>query len=164
MEQSPSSRRRTVKRMLFAACVVLGLGLLALAGCRSADKSGTGQTAAVVIRGNTPGQVVAATIAVFESHGFRSARTATGNLVFEKQGSHFSNFAYGNWMGDTDVWERVKVTALLVAEAEVRLSCHAVMVRDRGRATEEEIKPLRRSPYQKLLDEIAARFTTQPAS
>lgn len=151
------SKNRVVKSgcrfLLWLLCAVA----LAVTGCRTTDASAPGQTASVLIRGNTPGQVSDMAVAVFESHGYQLASQRVGTMVFEKRGSTMSKVAYGNWM-DSDVWVRVRAEVVPVGEGTVRLQCLARLIRDKGGATEEEIKSLRRSPYQDLLDEVAARF------
>ncbi len=116
--------------------------------------------AAVQIKGNTPGQIRDVAGEVFEEHGWTRGSRRAGELVFEKPGSKFSNFAYGNWMGDTPMWVRAKLFILPSGEQQYTLQCKAYRVRDKGSATEEELKVGRMSngPYQKLLDEIASRF------
>ena len=74
------------------------------------------------------------------------------------------NAAYGNWTGSPP-WIRVKVAINPVSEGAFMLQCKAALVRDRGQAAfEEEIKirNFQAGPYQKLLDEVAARLGGTP--
>ncbi len=137
--------------------LVLICGLIA-PGCRTTDTSGTGSMASVTITNSSPGAVSGATIDVFENDGYKLARRDKELLVFEKQASKMSDLAYGNWT-ESRVWSRVKVTVKPVGESTVQLSGTGFLVRDKGGATEEEIKPYRRGAYQKLLDEVAGRFS-----
>jgi hypothetical protein len=146
------------------ALLALGLSTLLNSGCRSTPKSKAHGFASVIINGNTPGQISAVAAEVFRAHGYKAAEVGRTALVFEKKGTSLSNLAYGSWLGDTPIWERVKVTIVPVAEMAFRLQCQAYRVQDKGGAIEEEVKigSLHAHPYQKLLEEVAARF--QPAA
>ncbi len=149
------------------ACAVL---CCLAAGCHTTDNPNAAEaaekgTASVQIKGNTPGQIAAAAAEVFQSHGYlRTGKRTGNNLIFEKPGSKLSNLAYGNWIGDVPIWTRVKVSIIPTGEARYTLLCIAYNVRDRGGATEEEMKISKMSSgrYQKLLNEVAAKF--RPAS
>ncbi len=146
--------------MLLAAllCGLVG------SGCGCISKHSSGGFASVVIQGNTPGQIREVTIDVFSKHGYKVAGAGYPNLVFEKQGSRMDNAAYGNWTGSPP-WIRVKAAVIPVSEATFTLQCKAALVRDRGQAAfEEEIKirNFQAGPYQKLLDEVAARLAGKP--
>ena len=138
----------------------LWLALVSLgASCSLTTPSGQKRFAEVEIRGNTPGQIQAAAVEVFLRNGYQVARASSRQVVFEKPGSGWHNFAYGNWL-DEPVWVRVKLDLTASGEAIWRVECHAYVLRDKGRATEEEL-PLSRmksKPYQKMLEEVAARF------
>lgn len=139
---------------VLAGCLVSG------SGCRSTHVPASATFASVVISGNTPGQIRDAAVEVFSHHGYTVAQADPGNLVFEKEGSKMNNVAYGNWLGDTPVWLRVKAAIVPMEAMSCRLQCHAYMVRDRGGATEEEITLSRfhNGQYQKLLDQVAEKF------
>lgn len=117
--------------------------------------------ASILVSNSSPGAVSGATIDVFENNGYKLARRDKELLVFEKQASKMSDLAYGNWT-ESRVWSRVKVTVKPDGENAVQLHCTGFLVRDKGGATEEEIKPYGRGPYQKLMDEVAARFSVKP--
>lgn len=152
----------TAARATGLAWFLLSICVLACgSGCRSAAAHSAPGFASVVISGNTPGQIRDAAVDVFVHDGYiATEKEDPANLVFEKEGSKMSNFAYGSWMGDTPVWMRVKATIVPVGDMRSRLQCHAYRVRDRGSAAEEElpISRLHRGQYQKLLDEVAQRF------
>jgi hypothetical protein len=128
-------------------------------GCQSADQKAS-NLASVVISGNTPGQIREAAKDVFVKNGYEPARTGPAGLIFEKQGSSMSNFAYGNWMGDAPIWMRVKLNIVPAGEMAYRLQCSAYIIRDRGGATEEElpVSKVHKGRYKKLLEEVAQRF------
>ncbi len=161
-EYKPLRRRRTaLGRSVWVALILGVLG----AGCHttknpSAAEATASVTAAVQIRGNTPGQLTQAATEVFQQHGYIRGSKRVGPLVFEKPGSKFSNLAYGNWMGESPIWIRVKLSIVPSGEQQYTLQCQAFHVRDKGGATEEELKigKMGNGPYQKLLDEIASRF------
>jgi hypothetical protein len=133
-----------------------------LLGCKSTDKPASAQFASVEIRGNTPGQIRDVAVEVFKEHQYQVMHSNPTNMVFEKEGSGWNNFAYGNWMGE-GVWVRVKASIVPVAEGTFRLQCNAYMLRDRRGPTEEEVKltSLQSHTYQKLLEEIYHRFHSQ---
>lgn len=151
-------------RRLWLGVALAQVGLLA-AGCHTTEKSAAAQAAgegiaAVQIRGNTPGQITEAAAQVFEEHGYTRGSRRSSTLIFEKKGSKLSNLAYGNWTGGIPIWTRVKLAIISTGEAEYTLQCNAFHVRDKGGATEEELRigKLNSGPYKKLLEEIAARF------
>ncbi len=139
------------------ACFVLGLG------CSSAQKDESAPWIAVVIQGNTPGQIRNMTETVFRENGYLVTRTGPNNLVFEKRAGKLSNLAYGSWLDDEPVWERAKVAIVPVAEMTFRLECNARLITDRGGPIEEETKMrgLRRGPYEAILKEVVRRFQSK---
>ncbi len=130
------------------------------AGCRSTAKPESARFASVEIHGNTPGQIRDVAVAVFQEKDYKLAQPGLNSFVFEKEGSQLRNLAYGNWIGDTPIWIRVKASIVPVEEATFRLECHAFMLRGKAETTEEEIpiSNFHSGPYQKLLDEVAKRL------
>jgi hypothetical protein len=147
-----------VLRWVLAGCLAW-----ALAGCSSPEQGSSSGFAAVTIKGNTPGQISEAAIAVFTEAGYRVVVPGRTRLVFEKEGSSMNNLAYGSWMDETPVWVRVRASILPAGEATHRLECRAWMVRDHGSRLEDEVKvsPMARGTYQKLLEEVARRLGSQ---
>jgi hypothetical protein len=146
-------------RLILFLCA-LGLCGIIGPGCRSADIPASTGFPSVEIHGNTPGQIHDVAVVVFCEKGYKLAKTALTKLVFEKEGSSWRNIAYGNWIGDTPIWIRVKASIVPVEEATFRLECHAFMLRGKGETTEEEIpiSNFNSGHYQKLLDEVAERL------
>ena len=144
--------RRILVLIAFCLCI------FCWAGCASTGKPAAARFASVEIQGNTPGQIHDIAVEVFQSSGYQVANKALDEMVFEKKGTKWSEFAYGDWGGDAPVWVRVKASIVPVSEARFRLQCNAYMIRDRGGATEEEIACFRSRPYQKLMDEVAERL------
>jgi hypothetical protein len=137
--------------------------MLLIAGCATRDKPS--YIASVEIQFNTPGQIAAVTEAVFTENGYKEAGSGAARLVFEKPGSGMNKFAYGDWVGDTEVLVRAKVNITPIGEALFRVDCTPFLVKDKGRSMEEEIKvsSAHHRPYQKLLDDVAARLKPKSA-
>jgi hypothetical protein len=150
------SRKATIPPLIQALALAT---VLALTGCKSTDKPANAGFASVDLHGNTPGQIWNVAAEVFREHGYLVVRGGSDHCAFEQLGSKMDNFAYGNWL-ETKVWIRVKASLLPLGEAAFRLQCDVVVVRDRGGSTEEEVPAhgFRHGPYQKLLDEVAARL------
>ncbi len=149
-----------LKARAVAGALALLLALPA-AGCRSLGKPYSARFASVEIPGRSPAQIRDATVAVFRDERYAVASAGLTDLVFEREASGFSNVAYGNWMGGTPVYVRVKVAIVPLADGVHRLQCDAYMVRDKGDAlVEEEVKLsiAHGGPYQKLLDKAAGRL------
>jgi hypothetical protein len=161
-EDSAAAMRRANPnlRALTPTLFVAGSLLLSLfiTGCATHEKPP--YLASVEIQGNTPWQIITAVEKVFTDNGYHAAGNAGGRLLFEKPGSGMNKFAYGDWVGDTQVWIRVKLNIASIGEARHRLECVAVLVKDKGGSTEEEIKisSMHHRPYQKLLDDVAAKL------
>jgi hypothetical protein len=154
--------------MKHSTATMTGLSLLAVclcvvfgSGCRSTHKPDEARFASVEIQGNTPGQIGEMAAEVFQDNGYLVASANPAELIFEKKASGWNNFAYGNWT--EPVWVRVTAAVVPVSEMTFRLQCHAVLLRDRGDTTEEQIKisSLRSHTYQKLLNEVATRLSDQ---
>lgn len=138
-------------------------GILALTilfpACSTTEQAQRRVLATVEIHGNTPGQIQPVTIEVFQKDGYQLAQRTSTEMVFEKLGTGWHNLAYGDWMG-TAIWVRVKLQFVPTTDQGCRIDCRAYLVRDKGGATEEEL-PVGKShhkDYQKVLDELAARF------
>ncbi len=99
-------------------------------------------------------------------HGY-TVRMQPGNrLVGEKPAGSWNNVAYGNWIGDSAVVQRVRLVAVSLGEAVVRLDAQTCLVRDVHQSTEEELPgtKYRTSSLEKLLQEVAAQFGPQTPS
>jgi hypothetical protein len=154
-------RRPPAFSLLLALCLSGFWG----GGCKSTDKPESARFASVEIQGSTAAQIRDAIMAVFQAHEYLLARPGMTKLVFERKGSNWNNLAYGNWIDETGVWVRVKVSVVPLGETACRVECHAFLLRGRGESTEEEIrvKNYRSGPYQKLMDEVAARLKSSKA-
>jgi hypothetical protein len=146
-------------RLVRAVLPALSILVVAGAGCQSTGKSDSSSFASVIIHGNTPGQIKPVALEVFQADGYQLDRADLYKLEFAKLGSHWDNFAYGNWI-DSSTWVRVKLEIVPVPTTSCRVQCRAFVVRDKGSSTEEEIalSHMKRKPFQKLLDKIAAQL------
>lgn len=144
----------------FLVWLAVAICWVAVSGCRSTEGGSPKALAAVVLRGNTPGQISQATEAVFREHGYLAAEEALDHLVFEKKGTRMENIEYGSWLGDEPVWVRVKVSIVPVGETAFRLQCRAFLVTNRGSGAEQELEigRMHAGAYRKLLQEVAARL------
>lgn len=147
-----------VARLL--SVLLLALACFSGAGCRSTKPAGNSPFASTILSWHTPGQIAEMTERVFSEEGYRFVGQERGKLIFERKAGGFSNLAYGNWM-DSTVCVRVRVGIASLDEGSFRLECAPVMVRDSGTSSEEELEHVRfrRSPMQKLLDEVARRLS-----
>jgi hypothetical protein len=142
-------------------------GLLATAtatvctGCKSTGKPASASFASVEIAGHTPAQIRAATVVVFQQEGYTSANERRGEMIFEKEGSHWDRIVHGNWVDDTSVWTRVKASVVPASNGLYRLQCQAYRVRNKGDPVFEEevrLKNNHSKPYQALLDQVARQM------
>jgi len=147
-----------------AVWLAVCLGASLSAGCRSTGKVHSDEFASVELHGHPIEQVRDVTAQVFHDHGYKVTQKGWTSLVFEKEGSTMNNLAYGNWMG-SGIGLRVKATIHDLSPGECRLECEAFLVRNRDEPVEDEIKvsKLHRRPYQKLLDEVARRLSSEAA-
>jgi hypothetical protein len=146
--------------LLFVLCLLGCAGT----GCRSTGGSSSQPFASVEIRGHTPGQIHDVALEVFREHGYKLTQPGPTRLVFEKPASKMDNLAYGNWVGDTPIWVRIKVAIVPFTEAVFRLQCEAFLVRDKGSTVAEEIQisRVRARPYKKMLEATARRLGAKP--
>ena len=144
----------------FWAVFALLLSCVAVAGCHSTPEAQEGILSSVVLRGNTPGQIAQVTTEVFRKHDYEVSEAGLNRLMFEKKGSAMNSLAYGSWFPDEPVWVRVRASIVPTGEQTFRLQCSGWLVKDRGGATEEEIKirHMHHRPYDELLGEVAARL------
>ena len=138
------------------------MALLALTtGCKTTPDEANGGYPSVVIRGNTPWQILKAAELVMTDNAYAVKLEAANRLVCEKEAGTWDNVAYGNWIGSKPVVQRVRLTAVPLGEAVVRLDCKAFLVRDAGRSTEEElpIGKYRSGQFEKLLHQVAGQLS-----
>jgi hypothetical protein len=132
---------------------------LTTTGCRSTNQPYSASFASVEITGRTLDQIRSATVTVFREDGFATKGTSSMTLECNREGTRMNKFAYGDWVGNSGVMERVKVEIVQLSADKYRVQCNAYMVRDPG-GLEDEVKlaHIRRAPYQSLMNKIAARL------
>ena len=148
-------------RLGWALATSASLALVAIfgTGCQTAEKPAGAAFASVLIDDHTANEIRDVAVEVFHDDGYKAPKATISNMLFEKEGSQVNNMTYGNWMGE-NVWIRVRAAVVPISEKTCRLQCQAYMVRDKGGASEEEVKlgHFHRKAFQKLLDEAGARL------
>jgi len=141
----------------------LALVAVLLAACRS-SQPGSASFASVVIPNRTAEEIGQTTRQVFQEAGYQSFAGATGDMMFEKEGTHGNALAHGGIYATqqgSQTWVRVKASVVSLGAGSHRLQCHAFMVPHHGDAFFEEEHALtnfRSGPYQRLLDEVLRRL------
>jgi hypothetical protein len=139
--------------------LVLACGLFS-AGCHLGQPA-SASFASVKISGRSVGQIQQATVAVFRDDGYQAYNSSGLEWMFEKEGTQMNKVAYGNWIGGTPVWIRVRTSMVPLGPNSYRLQCHAFMVRSKGDSFFEEevqLKNIRSGPYQELLDKVSGKL------
>jgi len=139
---------------------ILAAVVLLAAGCRT-SRPASASFASVEISGKSKEEILTATVAVFTADGYHAMYNVRDELLFEKEGTRGDEIAHGGWIADTGVRKRVRAEVVSPAPNEYRLQCHAYIVRHPGDSVFEDevrLKNVRARPYQKLLDEVAARL------
>jgi hypothetical protein len=134
---------------------------MALLGCKSMNKPVSASFASVRIQGHTAEQVRAASVVVFQQDGYTAVAGKRSDLVFEKEGSRWDQIAYGNWVNESPVWLRVRVSMVPLSDDTFRLQCQAYKVRNKGDPLAEDQVRIGNShskPYQALLDEVLGQL------
>ena len=140
--------------------LILSLAALTLSGCRSLDQPVSASFASVAIANRSVDEIRTATTAVFAEAGYQNFSLSGDTLVFEKEGTRKNQIAHGGWIQDSPVRERVRAEIVFFNDSTHRLQCRAYMVLDAGSRIEEEkrLADFRSGPYQKLLNQVAARL------
>jgi hypothetical protein len=143
-----------------ASAALLILIAPAISGCRSIGKPNSASFASVEIKGRTPTEIRDATVSVFRDDGYSTVFAGTTDLVFEQEGSRMNKVAYGDWVGGSSVYVRVKASIVPLSESDYRLQCTAYMVRNKGTGIEDEVRlaNVRSGPYQRLLKKVAGQL------
>jgi hypothetical protein len=138
--------------------------LAGLAGCSSLGKPASASFASVVITNTTPADIRATTIQVFQEAEYQGAYIGPDTLVFEREGTKGESLAYnglvGTHYGQTTL-NRVRAKIVDRGEGTYRLSCQAYIIPNADAISgghEIKLTNARSGPYQKLLDEVAARL------
>jgi hypothetical protein len=142
--------------LLLSGLFCLGL----FSACQSAREPGDTSHAVVQINGRTLKEIQDTTATVFGEEGY-SVRTRSADLmVFARPGSRWDAAKYGGWSGE-GVTMKVHVAFSGLSGGSYRLQANAYaeqntdneFFRDENRAM-----TLNRTPYRRLLDEVAKRL------
>lgn len=144
----------------FGPLLVALVAALVAGGCR-ASMPASASFASVVISNRSVDEIRAATIAVFAAQGYQALLGGGDELVLEREGSRGEEIAHGAWVGEAGVINRVRAAIVELAPGQYRLQCRAYVVRNADDPVLEDAIRLgnaRSRPYQKALNEVAARL------
>lgn len=159
LNSSPSMLNRLVIWAALLSCVAL-----LVAGCSSMNKPASASFASVVIVNQTPEQIRQATIAVFQDNGYQQIQMSDGSLAFQREATRREQIDYAGIAGaqqGEQVAMRVRVQIFPKNPGACWLACKAYAVCNPGQGVFEQVTPLfdlQSRPYQKLLDQVAARL------
>jgi hypothetical protein len=94
---------------------------------------------------------------VFLAHGFKNGLSVGDDLEFTRDGSGMDKLIYGSYVFTDKVTVKVMVTTRSQPDNSVVVTCSAWMLAredDPVFEGESQMRPLRKGPYQQLLDEI----------
>ncbi len=140
---------------------LLALALTSLLGCQSAKEPGSLSHASVQIRGHSMADIQQTATAVFREAGYSLATATSEEMVFDRPGSRRDAVKWGGWATGQSVTMRVRVRSSVMLDGSQLLQADAYAVQnsdDPFFQTESRNILLNRSPYQKLLDEVARRL------
>jgi hypothetical protein len=154
---------RDWRRMALAAGLTAWCGAF-FSGC-STSKPASASFASVVIAHQPVQKIQETTVFQFQEAGYEAKPATVGKMIFEKEGSRGQQMAYGGlggvaYGGAVTVRVRAEIVDLVGQDAK-RLQCKAYIVNSAGDGVFDDEQPLanfRRGPYQKLLDEVAAKL------
>jgi len=160
--QQPNSIRPWYRPSTPWLAVLSGL-LLLLAGAGSSSVMAAANSsgfASVTLKNRSMQEIVAATAKVFAEDGYRGGKTASGQMVFEKEASKATSLARegvaGTQAGAQTVI-RVRADIIPLGDDTHRLQCKAFMVTggsDPFFQDEVPVSGLRKRPYQSLLKKV----------
>ncbi len=130
------------------------VGILILAGCKSADAPGSSSLAAVTIQGSDVASIQQETIRVFQQKGYNVRHSDEAALTFDREATKRETRWYGSWMDDSPMWIRVDVQIQPHGGAYL-LRCDAQAVRDQSAAFfDQKLRPISAGPYKDLLEQV----------
>jgi hypothetical protein len=133
-------------------------------GCSSVDKPESDSFAAVVISNQTVEKIQQAAVAVFQENGYQALTLDDGSTGFQREATEREQRQYAGFVG---AHEGQKVSMLVRIKIEPKnpsaywLSCKAYAVCNPGQGIFETTTALfgfQSGPYQKLLNQVAARL------
>jgi hypothetical protein len=154
-EKPPATCYRNLVVGLLVLCVN-GLG-----GCQSAKQPGSTSHASVQIQGRSLAEIQQTATSVFRDAGYALTLATPGEMVFDRPGSRRDAVKWGGWATGQGVTMRVKVRLTEMLDGGRLLQADAYAVQnsdDPFFQTESRNVLLNRSPYQKLLNQVASRL------
>jgi hypothetical protein len=116
--------------------------------------------ASVIIKDKTKEEIIVATAKVFTADGYQSGKSASGQMVFDKEASRGTSIARDGIVATQDgvrTINRVRVDVIPLDDGSHRLQCKAYMVTGGSDAFFQDEVPLakiRKGPYQSLLKKV----------
>jgi hypothetical protein len=137
-------------------CLLAGVWLAA-SGCQTYSGPPEKNIATVTIFNRPPDEVQKAVTKVFLAHSFKSGLDAGGDLEFTRNGSGMDKLIYGSYVFTDTVTVKAMVTTRLQPDNSVVVTCNAWMLAredDPVFEGDSQMRPLRKGPYQQLLNEV----------
>ena len=150
-----------------SAALFCGALLLGATGCRL-NKPGSASFASVDISGHSPQQIQEATGNVFREDGYAAFLGASGEMIFQKEGTRANNIGQNGFVGSyygEQTMIRFVAQLVQIGSDSWRLQGQAYMVRNPGDSMMEDSHPLgniRRGPYQHLLNKVERAVKKMP--
>src|SRR5512135_2179148 len=94
--------------------ILLIIVLVAVAGCKSAERSAPSNFASARVEGHTPEQIRAAATLVFQQHGYTARDVRHAEMIFDKPGTQWERIAHASWMDEAPFMIRVRLTVVPV--------------------------------------------------
>jgi len=154
---------RTWYRLSPAGVAVLAGLLLLVTGATSNSvlaASSSGGFASVIIKDKTKDEIIVATAQVFTADGYQSGKSASGQMVFDKEASRGTSIARDGiaaTQSGVRTINRVRVEVIPLDDGSHRLQCKAYMLTGGSDPFFQDEVPLakaRKGPYQSLLKKV----------
>jgi hypothetical protein len=155
---TPSFTRRLPTGLAVLSSLVILLSGLCSSPVIAAGSSGG--FASVTIKDRTKDEIVVTTAKVFTAEGYRSGRSASGQMVFDKEASRGTSMARDGiaaTQSGARTIHRVRVDVIPLDDGGHRLQCKAYMLTGGSDPFFQDEVPLaniRKKPYQSLLKKI----------
>lgn len=140
------------------ACLLIGTGAF---GCKSMSGPGSASFASVTIKNHSSEEITRVTAEVFQADGYSVAPSSDGHMVFQKEASRMTTFAYEGLVAaqaGSITLVRVKAELVDLGSSTFRLQCQAYVVRGAGDSffeEEQRLTNVRSGPYQSLLNKVS---------
>ena len=140
-----------------AGLLLLALLWLGASGCETFNGPAENDLATVTITNRPLASVQTAVTKVFLAHGFIAGPAEADTLEFTRKGGHWDKLLYGSFVFEDKVTLKVTVTTQLQPDGAIVLSCQPWVVEsqiDPVFVDDQQVRPLSKGPYEKLLKEI----------